>query len=154
MSRYFAYGANMDPRHMLERVPGASVIGPARLDGYRLEFNVYSSEWDGGAANLEPDPDGRVWGVLWELPDDQLSGLDAYEGHPVFFRREEVTVQGPVEPAIAWTFRVAHQDRSYVRPTDSYVQLLRSAVRVQGLPPDALDIIERSARPPRPTIST
>ncbi|HEX2089129.1 MAG TPA: gamma-glutamylcyclotransferase family protein [Actinomycetota bacterium] len=154
MSRYFAYGANMDSRHMLERVPGASVVGPARLEGYRLEFNVYSSEWEGGAANIEPDEDGRVWGVLWEVPDDQLSGLDAYEGHPVFFRREEVTVQGPTEPVTAWTFRVAHQDRSYVRPTDAYVHLLRSAVRVQGLPPDALDMIERSARPPRPTIST
>ncbi len=144
----------MDARHMLERVPGASVVGPARLDGYRLEFNVYSSEWDGGAANLEPDDDGRVWGVLWEVPDDQLSGLDAYEGHPVFFRREEVTVQGPSEPVRAWTFRVAHQDRSYVRPTDAYVQLLRSAIRVQGLPPEALDLVDRSARPPRPTIST
>jgi gamma-glutamylcyclotransferase (GGCT)/AIG2-like uncharacterized protein YtfP len=154
VSRYFAYGANMDPRHMLERVPGASVVGPARLDRYRLEFNVYSSEWDGGAANLEPDEDGRIWGVLWDVPDDQLSGLDAYEGHPVFFRREEVTVQGPSEPVAAWTFRVAHQDRSYVRPTDAYVQLLRSAIRVQGLPPEALDIIDRSARPPRPTIST
>ncbi len=139
---------------MLERVPGASVVGPARLDGYRLEFNVYSSEWDGGAANLAPDDEGRVWGVLWDVPEDQLSGLDAYEGHPVFFRREEVTVQGPTEPVSAWTFRVAHQDRSYVRPTDAYVQLLRSAIRVQGLPPEALDILDRSARPPRPTIST
>ncbi len=154
MSRYFAYGANMDPRHMRERVPGASVVGPARLDGYRLEFNVYSGEWDGGAANLEPDANGHVWGVLWDVPDDQLSGLDGYEGHPVFFRREEVTVQGPTEPVQAWTFRVAHQDRSYVRPTDAYVQLLQSAIRVQGLPPEALDIVDRSARPPRPTIST
>ncbi len=154
MSRYFAYGANMDPRHMLERVPGASAVGPARLDGYRLEFNVYSSEWDGGVANLEPDANGHVWGILWDIPDEQLSGLDAYEGHPMFFRREEVTVQGPTEPVQAWTFRVAHQDGSYVRPTDAYVLLLRSAIRVQGLPPEALDIIDLSARPPRPTIST
>jgi gamma-glutamylcyclotransferase (GGCT)/AIG2-like uncharacterized protein YtfP len=144
----------MDSRHMLERVPGAAPIGPARLDGFRLEFNVYSSEWEGGAANLEPDEEARVWGVLWDVPDDQLDGLDAYEGHPVFFRREEVGVQGPSEPVRAWTFRVAHQERSYVRPTDAYLHMLRSAVRVQGLPPEALDMLDRSARPPRPTIAT
>ena len=144
----------MDPRHMLERVPGASVLGPARLDGFRLEFNVFSSEWEGGAANLEPDQQGHVWGVLWDVPDNQLDGLDAYEGHPVFFRREEVTVQASAEPVQAWTFRVAHQERSYVRPTDPYVQMLRSAIRVQNLPPEALDILDRSARPPRPTLST
>jgi hypothetical protein len=32
--------------------------------------------------------------------------------------------------------------------------MLRSAVRVQGLPPEALDMLDRSARPPRPTIAT
>jgi hypothetical protein len=32
--------------------------------------------------------------------------------------------------------------------------LLRSAIRTQGLPPEALDMVDRAARPPRPSIST
>jgi hypothetical protein len=153
MSIYFAYGSNMDPLHMSKRVPGAEVIGPGRLEGFRLAFNVYSTEWEGGAANLELDEDAHVWGVLWEVPDEQLAGLDAYQGHPTFFRREDVSAVGAAGPVIAWTYRVAHQE-GYVRPTDAYLHCLRSAIRIQGLPPEALDIVDRAARPPRPSIST
>jgi gamma-glutamylcyclotransferase (GGCT)/AIG2-like uncharacterized protein YtfP len=152
--RYFAYGANMDPRHMHERVPGARVLGPGRLEGFRLAFSVYSTEWEGGAANLELAEDQHVWGVLWEVPDDEAPGLDAFQGHPTFFRREEIVIEGAEGREIASTFRVAHQEGAYVRPTEAYLNRLHSAIRVQGLPPEALDIVDRAARPPRPTIST
>jgi gamma-glutamylcyclotransferase (GGCT)/AIG2-like uncharacterized protein YtfP len=151
---YFAYGSNMDPDLIARRVPGAELVGPGRLDGFRLEFNVYSTEWEGGAANLELDENAHTWGVLWDVPDDQFGGLDAFQGHPTFFRREDVSVEGPEGSVIAWTYRVAHQAGSYVRPTDEYLQVLHSAIRVQGLPPEALDIVDRAARPPKPTIST
>ena len=154
MQQYFSYGSNMDPRHMRGRVPGAQVNGPGRLDGFRLAFSVYSTEWDSGAANLELDPEAHVWGVLWDIPDDETGGLDAFHGHPTFFRKEDLVVQGPEGPVIAWTYRVAHQEGSYVRPSDAYLQLLRSAIRVHGLPPEALDILDRAARPPKPSIST
>jgi gamma-glutamylcyclotransferase (GGCT)/AIG2-like uncharacterized protein YtfP len=152
-SLYFAYGSNMDPAHMAKRMPAARPLGPGRLEGFRLEFNVYSTEWGGGAANLELDESAHVWGVLWEVPDGAEGDLDAFQGHPTFFRREEVSVEGPNGPAIAWTYRVAHQT-GYVRPTDSYLQRVRSAIRIHGLPPEALDIVDRAARPPKPSIST
>ena len=154
MQLHFAYGSNMDPRHMTRRVPGARLFGYARLDGFRLAFSVYSTEWKGGAANLELDSDAHVWGVLWEVPEGETHGLDAFQGHPTFFRKEDVVVEGPEGPAIAWTYRVAHQEGTYVRPTDAYVQLLRSAIRTHGLPPEALDMVDRAARPPKPSIST
>jgi gamma-glutamylcyclotransferase len=150
---YFAYGTNMDARQMEQRVPGARLIGPARLDGFRLAFNVYSRSWQAGAANLELDADGHVYGVLWELVEDEMKGLDTFEGHPTFYRREEVTVDGPQGPVIAWTYRVAHQEGAFVRPSDEYLQQIYSAIRVHGLPPEALDLVDRAARPPRPSIS-
>jgi gamma-glutamylcyclotransferase (GGCT)/AIG2-like uncharacterized protein YtfP len=153
MRLYFAYGANMDPSQMTSRVPHARPMGVARLDGFRLEFSVYSTVWGGGAANLELDPRAHVWGVLWEVPEDEMKGLDAYQGHPTFFRREDVSVVGPQGRVIAYTYRVAHQ-KAYIRPTDPYLHLLRSAARVHGLPPEALDIVDEAARPPKPTIST
>ena len=76
----------------------APPIGPARLDGYRLTFSLYSTGWGGGVANLEPDPTGHVWGLLWAMPDDGLEPLDTYEGHPTFYRREELEVAGPDGP--------------------------------------------------------
>ena len=153
MLYFFAYGANMDPALMEERVPGARLVGPARLDGFRLEFSVYSTKWNGGAANLELDPASHVWGVVWELPDGGMKGLDSYQGHPIFFRREQVSVIGPEGPFVAFTYRVAHQN-AYIRPTDAYLARLRSAIRIHGLPPEALDMLDEAARPPRPTIAT
>src|SRR5687768_17308914 len=145
MQLYFAYGSNMDPANMQRRVLGARVVGPAKLSGFRLAFSVYSTGWGGGAANLELDEQSHVWGVLWEVPADEVDGLEAFQGHPTFYRREDVVVEGPEGPAIAWTYRVAHQEGSYVRPTDEYVQRMLSAIRVNGLPPEALDMVDRAA---------
>ena len=44
-------GARMSADHMRSDTPGAKAIGPARLDGYRLAFNVTNRSWGGGAAN-------------------------------------------------------------------------------------------------------
>jgi gamma-glutamylcyclotransferase (GGCT)/AIG2-like uncharacterized protein YtfP len=154
MQRYFAYGSNMDPANMHRRVPGARVVGPAKLSGFRLAFSVYSTAWGGGAANLELDEHGHIWGLLWDVPEDEADGLEAFQGHPTFYRREDVVVDGPEGETIAWTYRVAHQEGSYVRPTDEYLQRMLSAIRVNGLPPEALDMVDRAARPPRPSISS
>jgi gamma-glutamylcyclotransferase (GGCT)/AIG2-like uncharacterized protein YtfP len=153
LTLYFAYGSNMDPRTLQKTVPGASPLGPGRLEGFRLEFNVYSDRWEGGAANLEPDPDGHLWGVVWDIETDDLGKLDTYIGHPTFYRREDVAVQVGEETLECVTYRVAHQ-RGYVRPTSSYLARVRGAIRQQGLPPEALDIIESAASPPKPHIST
>lgn len=151
--KYFAYGSNMDPHHMAEACPGAVPLGPGRLDAYALSFNVYSDLWEGGAANIDPEGDGHVWGVVWEIDEDCVATLDTYVGHPTFFRQERVVV-GTTDGAVeCFTYRVAHQS-GYVRPTDAYLNRLRSAMRQQGLPPEALDILDHAARPPRPHISS
>jgi gamma-glutamylcyclotransferase (GGCT)/AIG2-like uncharacterized protein YtfP len=151
---YFAYGSNMDPEQMSQRVVGARALGPARLDGFSLTFSVYSNKWEGGAANIELEPEGHVWGVLWEVPDEHAERLDAYEGHPVFYRREEVSVDGPDGTVVAMTYRIAHQEGTYIRPTDQYLQRMRTGIRRHGIPPEALDQMDRAARPPKPTITT
>jgi gamma-glutamylcyclotransferase (GGCT)/AIG2-like uncharacterized protein YtfP len=150
---YFAYGSNMDPRLMQRNCPEAVPLGAGRLDGYRLEFTVYSERWEGGAANLEPDPHGRVWGVVWAVTPKDLDKLDTYVGHPTFYRREDVRVRMGERWADAVTYRVAHQ-RGFVRPNDSYLARMRQAIRMQGLPPEALDMLDHAARPPKPSIST
>jgi gamma-glutamylcyclotransferase (GGCT)/AIG2-like uncharacterized protein YtfP len=150
---YFAYGSNMDPRLMAQTAPDARPLGHGRLEGYRLDFSLYSERWEGGAANVEPDPDGHVWGVVWDVSDSDLEALDTYEGHPTFYRREDVSVETSEGPVDCTTYRVAHQ-AGFVRPSDAYLNRIRAAIRQQGLPPEALDIVEAAARPPRPHIST
>jgi gamma-glutamylcyclotransferase (GGCT)/AIG2-like uncharacterized protein YtfP len=151
--RYFAYGSNIEPGFIHERCPSATNPVVGRLDGFRLEFNVYSDVWGGGAANLELDPDAHVWGVVWEVDRGDLAGLDTFQGHPTYYRHEDVVVVCGEELVTCTTFRVAHLT-GFVRPTDDYLERVRSGMAQLGLPEEALEILERAARPPTPRIST
>jgi hypothetical protein len=66
MPYFFTYGDRMSSERMAQFAPGATLVGAARLTGYRLAFNVASRAWGGGAANAVPDPRGSMWGVLYQ----------------------------------------------------------------------------------------
>lgn len=151
--RYFAYGANMHPRQMAKGSPAARALGPGLVEGFRLSFSVYSDRWKGGAANIMPDEGGRVWGVVWEIPEDDIADLDTFVGHPTFYRHDDVVVSIAGSLETCRTYRIAHQ-HGFVKPDQAYLQLLRSAIREQGLPVEALDLLERAASLPYPRIDT
>lgn len=142
--RYFAYGSNMDPRRMAEVCPGAVALDHGRLPGYRLEFSARARRWEGGAANLAPDPDGHVWGVVWEVGEGHLRALDEVAGHPDHFRRQSVKVELGGEPTECETYLVPDAE-GMVAPVDRYLAAVRAAMRLQGLPPEAIDALDRAA---------
>ena len=47
--------------------------------GYRLEFAFMSKRWRGAAANIYPDAGSHVFGVLWELNNEDQTSLDEYD---------------------------------------------------------------------------
>ena len=133
----------MNPELMAEFVPGATVVGPARLPGYRLTFNVMSRKWGGGAANAVLDPAGSLWGVLWDIGDEDAAELDSSrddQAHSPI----EVTVEGPDGPIVARTMAIFSGER-FVRPSERYVAMLRASAERQGLPAEALEAIETAA---------
>ncbi|MCS7110324.1 MAG: gamma-glutamylcyclotransferase, partial [Candidatus Caldarchaeum sp.] len=77
---------------MKKRVGSWREIRPAVLRGYRLVFNVYSSSWRGGVANVVEDPDSSVYGAVYLLEESQLEKLDRYEGVPHLYHRRKVLV--------------------------------------------------------------
>lgn len=146
MTFFFAYGDRMSPERMAEFVPEATVVGPARLPGYRLAFNVMSRAWGGGAANAVPDRVGSLWGVLWDLGEEDPTGFDSFRGddetaHGLI----EVTVEGPGGQVVARTLSVATAER-FVRPTERYVAMLRANAERQGLPAEALEAIDSASQ--------
>ena len=71
---YFAYGSNMNPDRIRERIPQARVVGRATIYGWRLVERLY--------ADIERAKGGRVEGVLYLVSDGEMYRLDAYEGYP------------------------------------------------------------------------
>jgi hypothetical protein len=134
----------MGADHMGKDTPGATPIGPGRLDGYRLTFNVRSRAWGGGAANAVPALGGHLWGVLWEIGDGDMEAFDTFQGDEGMQHVLDVEVHGPDGPVTARTFAIDSPER-FVAPTDRYVAMLRSVASAQGLPEEALLEIDAAA---------
>jgi gamma-glutamylcyclotransferase (GGCT)/AIG2-like uncharacterized protein YtfP len=80
--KYFAYGSNMLTERIRARVFGASSLSRLCLPGYRLCFHKKSIDGSGkcNIINTGSQKD-RVFGVLFEIPRDQLGKLDEAEGY-------------------------------------------------------------------------
>ena len=140
-TRIFAYGSNMHPDRMRERVPGAVARAKARLEGHRLVLNKRGR--DGSAkANLAPDAGGRVWGVLWEMDEDGARRLDGHEGGYERVRVSVRTEAGPVE-AFAYVSTRLHDDEV---PYDWYLDYIVEGARAFGFPDDYVAWLESLPR--------
>ncbi len=143
---YFAYGSNMHPSAFRDRRgmrPSETRTG--RIAGYRLRFNL--DGWPRGRAapaNICPEPDAEVWGVLYRIPRRDLVRLNASEGvpgrnyRPVLLRAEDDTGE-PIE-AFAYIARGNARDG---RPSLRYITLIREGARSHGLPGHWLAHLDR-----------
>lgn len=138
MTRYFAYGSNMDPKQMAERCPGAAPIGSARLGDYELAFVWDSPGWGGGVATVIPSSGREVWGVLWDLTDEHIETLDRYEGVAInAYMRDHLNVEthdGNVNALIYLAMDTRQKD-----PSDRYVDALVRGARAFSLPADYVE---------------
>ncbi len=143
-ARIFAYGSNMHPGRMRERLPAAEILGVARLLGHRLVMNKRGR--DGSAkANLERDARGQVWGVLWDLSLDERAHLDGFEGGYERIRVSLTRIEGEeVEAEVYVSERRIGEPVAY----DWYKAYLVDAARHHGFPADYLTFLE--ALPSRP----
>jgi len=76
---YFAYGSNMLPERLLERIKKYHLGFKAEFPGYKFIYNKKSK--DGTAkANVEKDDAAKVSGVCFEVDEEDLEILKKYEG--------------------------------------------------------------------------
>ena len=143
---YFAYGANMHPSAFRDRRgmrPSDTRTG--RVAGYRLRFNL--DGWPRGRsapANIRPDADAEVWGVLYRIARRDLVRLNASEGvpgkgyRPVLLEAENDA--GETVQAFAYVARGNARDG---RPSLRYITLIREGARRHGLPDRWLAHLDR-----------
>jgi len=75
MSRYyFAYGANVNAKNMAIRCPNATFVGTGVLGGFAFLCNTR------GVASIEPSLGENVYGVAWEITQEDEAFLDLFEG--------------------------------------------------------------------------
>jgi len=86
---YLAYGSNMNMAQMAQRCPDAKVLGTARLLGWRLLFRGAK---DCAFATIEPHRGSTVPVLLWEISPNDERRLDRYEGWPMHYFKQDLTV--------------------------------------------------------------
>jgi hypothetical protein len=126
MTLYFAYGANMEQGAMRVRCPGATVLGTARLSGWRY---VIAS----GYGSVERAAGRAVFGVLWRLTPRDLAALNIFESlDSGLYRRAILTVEaGPKrERALVYIGRGGGKPH----PMPGYQERLVEAARGWRLP--------------------
>jgi len=77
---YFAFGADLDPVEMRSRFPEHRIVGVAALRDHRLAFTRFAPEWGGGLAGVQTHHGDSVWGIVVDLPDQDVTRLDELEG--------------------------------------------------------------------------
>ncbi len=128
--RHFAYGSNMNLQRLRSRDIVPSGQEHAVLEGYVLRFNKQASRNpDEGYANVVPDPQGTVEGVLYEISESDMAELDGHEGYPDHYDKQSLTVKLEEDTEVEAIVYVARpvQVRDGLRPTREYLDHLLAA---------------------------
>jgi len=140
VTHYFAYGSNMDPKQMASRCPGAMAVGRARLADYELAFVWDSPGWGGGVATVVPSSGREVWGVLWDLTDEHVEGLDRYEGVAIgAYVREHLDVEAEAGLVNALIYLATDTRRK--QPSGRYVDALIRGAQAFSLPESYVEML-------------
>jgi len=78
---YFAYGSNMDLKQIKERCKSSEFKGIALLPDYKLIFPQRSKNRGCNVASVMPETGSEVWGVVYDIPEKEVSNLDKTEGY-------------------------------------------------------------------------
>ncbi|MFP6807962.1 MAG: gamma-glutamylcyclotransferase family protein [Pseudomonadales bacterium] len=106
VSYYFAYGSNMNPARVRARKMEFEECHAGKLRDFRLTFNKRSVKYPGAAAaNVMPHKGAATEGVLYKLQDPgQISMMDPYEGYPVRYDRQALSVVYEGQGIQAWVY--------------------------------------------------
>ena len=142
---YFAFGANMhDSAFQQRRGMRPAEWRPGRIRGYRLRFNLDGRPLGKAApANISPDPDAEVWGVLYRISRADLVHLDSTEGVPGRRYRqlwcESEDRDGNRMEAVTY---IADGHEKDGNPSLRYLTLLRDGARAHDLPEPYVRFLE------------
>ncbi|KAF3933221.1 Gamma-glutamylcyclotransferase [Dactylellina cionopaga] len=104
---YFAYGSNIWLGQMERRCPDSRYTSVARLPDYRWIISAR------GYANIVHSPGDEVWGTIYNLPPTDEASLDRYEGVPVAYSKEMISVllmTGESLPALVYIDYIRTED--------------------------------------------
>jgi len=142
---YLAYGSNLHPVRLGERVPSARLLGTVELRERALRFSKRSVD---GSAKCTIDPGGpsqSVHGAVYRIDQSHRTVLDGIEGLGVGYaeQRETVTVDGQAVDAFYYVATADYLDDK-LQPYHWYKSLVLAGARYHGFPPQYIAELEET----------
>lgn len=146
MSIYAAYGSNMHPEQMFARCPHSPMAGTGWLNGWRLTFGGEDIGWEGALATVVEDTDSQVFVVLYDVPEEDKTRLDRWEGSELDIHRKiRVRVDTDDGPVLAWLYVMDAYEGGL--PSARYLGVMADAAEIAGAPADYVrDLRTRNSR--------
>ena len=152
---WFIYGSSLDREAFAHwagehgyRVPDFAAARPARLDGFRLAFDVQSRFWGGAVASLREAPGEAVEGLALPMTGEAQGLVDHKEGAVsglyAPFAVELVALDGG-ERIAAVAYRAARPLDHELAPARAFVETLVRGARASGLSAAWVDRLSRLA---------
>ncbi|MBT3366233.1 MAG: gamma-glutamylcyclotransferase [Desulfobacula sp.] len=132
---YFAYGTLLDIDEMTRFCPSAKSLGLMKLLDHKLKFSFCKKNSDNGGCNLESFPGNVMYGILYELPEQELRDLDRLSGHGeglwTNMHINLVNEKGKTIPALTYVIPTPGGDFT---PSDDYVRPILKGLEVLPIP--------------------
>ena len=148
---YFAYGSNIHWAQMKQRCPLAKFVCRAKLPAHRLAFTLKSARRNCGVADVLPDKAKDVWGVVYELPANELKDLDKDEHFSQArpndqngYTREDYYVwqEGDTDQPLLVALYRGHPQLDPPLPGDDYKELIVADAKHWNLPAEYIRQLE------------
>ncbi len=142
---YLAYGSNLHPVRLRERVPSARLLGTVELRGRALRFSKRSVD---GSAKCTIGPGGpsqSVHGAVYRIDQSHRTVLDGIEGFGVGYaeQRETLKVDGQFVAAFYYVATADYLDDS-LQPYHWYKELVLAGARCHGFPQHYITALEQT----------
>ncbi len=136
MIPYFAYGSNLHPLRLSERVPSARLVGVSELPNYRLIFHKKSHDGSSKCNLIHTGCESdRIYGAIYEIDQAHKPVLDRFEGKGRGYLDTHLTLQHQGQEYECFTY-LAQQSYivGHLKPYHWYKQLVVLGARYLQFP--------------------
>lgn len=143
---YAAYGSNLHPRRLTQRIASARLITTTFLPDWSLHFHKKSQ--DGSAKCNILRGDNGVHVAIYDITAEDKLVLDRIEGAGVGYSSASLSIPG-LGDCTTYTAQPSHIDNS-LAPYDWYKELVMMGARAHGFPDNYLACIASTVAHPDP----
>ncbi len=138
---YLAYGSNLHPFRLSQRIAVKRLVATVSLNGFRLYFHKCGKD-DSGKCNLMfvPAQETAAFGVVYEIDDSEKPILDQYEGSGYACESLNLILNNQPLECFYYRAKLSYIDDSLI-PFDWYKSLVLLGAEYHRFPQSYIDYV-------------